>query len=143
MKEKIISLKLAKILKEKGFDVECDLFYVEYLKTNKSDNPSFCSTKGEITLDRGYFVNNQHSDLSNTNYICYAACSQALIQQWLREKYNIQTYVISHTLRNDIYSDYCGYINNSEIHDARDKQFDKYENCMEETLIEAMKLIKK
>jgi hypothetical protein len=89
IKDEIVKIKTAKLAKEKGFVEPCKKYYVEYLITNESDNPSFRTKKGEIELSTDFIINNSHSDLSNENYICYAAPSQSLLQRWLREKYNI------------------------------------------------------
>ena len=92
--EQTISLETAKLAKEKGFAIGVNHFYTEYLKTRKSDNPSFRMKKGEVELETGYFINGHElSDFSNENYINYAAPSQSLLQQWLRKNYRLYVQV--------------------------------------------------
>ena len=91
MKDEIITIKTARLLKEKGFDIAGVNVYTEYHKTHKSDNPSFAMKKGEIEFDSSfYFINNHHGcDYSNKNYTMYSAPTQSLVQRWIREKHNL------------------------------------------------------
>ena len=101
MKDDRISLATAKLLKaEKSFKEDAGAFYTEYLVNQKDlEYPEgggpFSMSKGEITFDTGYFVNNNrgYGDFSNKNYVSYGAPTQALLQRWFREKQEIEVYV--------------------------------------------------
>jgi len=96
MNEQVISIETAKILKSKGFNLAVKGSYTEYL-VDKIDpeypdgSGPFSMKKGEIELDTSwYFKNNDNvADYSNDNYIMYAAPTQGLLQQWLREVHRI------------------------------------------------------
>lgn len=143
LKDERISLNTAKLLKEKGFAEGCNGAYTEYLKTNKSDNPAFRTTKGEVEFDNSYFINgNIMSDFSGKNYIQYSAPTQSLVARWLREVHNIQVYAYSHTKNiKDEYRDYVVYVNNTAINDPRDEEFQTYEEAMEFGIFYALNLI--
>jgi hypothetical protein len=90
LKEERISLNTAKLLKEKGFAEYGYGNYVEYIKTNRSENPAFRTIKGEVEFSNSYFRNgDQMSDFSDENYIQYSAPTQSLVQKWLRETHEI------------------------------------------------------
>jgi len=148
MKEQLISLETAKIIKEKEFFEAVDVSYIEYLKTRKSDNPSFRMKKGEIEIEKGHFINNHPIvDYSNINYIMYAAPTQSFLQKWIREKHNIHIQIYVEHDDNIIWWDYNlfkikkGYnfesINNIII----DNICNSYEEALEMGLQESLKLI--
>jgi len=137
MKDQKISFETAKLAKEKGYDVMGNGFYTEYLK-NQIDpeypegGGPFSMTKGEIEFDNNYFGNNKDTDYTNKNYFMCSAPTQTLLARWLREVHNIQVYAYSHTKnQNGKYRDYVVYINGREINDARDEEFQTYEEAME------------
>lgn len=150
-----IALETAKLAKQKGFNVGVQGSYTEYLKTHKSDNPSFAMKKGEVEFDTSFFfINNNHvCDNSNENYIMYAAPTQALLARWLRETHGIQVYAVSGTLDGEHkYRDYVahvcignshdnavGHVVQTAINDARDEEYQTYEAAMEAGLQYALK----
>jgi len=143
-----ISLETAKLAKEKGFDVRGNGCYTEYLVTQidpeyPEGGGPFGMTKGEIQLSADYFANNwEQTDYSNENYFMCAAPTQALLAAWLREVHNIQVYVNSQTKNlNGKYRDYVAHVNNREINDARDEEFQTYEEAMEVGLQHALEQI--
>ena len=72
--EDYVSFETAKLLKEKGFDVECDYFYVD----------------GELVRARGGACNWNYGETLYTDYKneCSAPTLQT-VMKWLREVYNI------------------------------------------------------
>ena len=72
-----INFELAKLLKEKGFDIPCKMHY-EYALTSQIDpetnsfTGSFGWKKGECNLSSAYFINNHVGiDTSNESwYLC-------------------------------------------------------------------------
>lgn len=86
MEDQKVILSTAKLAKKVGFEIGVRGIYTEYLKTQKSDNPSFQMTKGEVEFDNSaYIINNSLGDLSNKSYTSYAAPTQSLLQKWLRD----------------------------------------------------------
>ena len=149
MKEPLITLATAKLAKEVGFDGEVKQCYVEYLKTHKSDNPSFRTKKGDVEMEHIYFVNNDHSDLYNENYTCYAAPTQSLLQKWLREKHNIFIQ-ITHHYGDTHKGEDAGLAFHYEIYKLGDSSSEfldsfytlTYEEAIEDGLQESLKQIK-
>jgi len=146
--DKRISFTTAKLAKEKRFDIACSGSYTEYLVDQVDpDYPegggAFTMTKGEIELASNYFINNdERCDYTCKSYAMYAAPTQALLAKWLREVHNIQVYVNSHTKDgNGKYRDYVAHVNNREINDARDTEFQTYEEAMEIGLQAALREI--
>jgi hypothetical protein len=137
-KEQRIALETAKLAKEKGYNVHGYGSYTEYLidqvdPSYPEGGGAFSMTKGEIETSADYFANNwEVTDYTCESYAMYAAPTQALLAKWLREVHNIQVYVNSHTKDGDgKYRDYVAHVNNREINDARDTEFQTYEEAME------------
>jgi len=149
MREEIISLVTAKILKEKNFNVGVYGSYTHYLKTRKHDNPSFAYKKGEIGYDRDYFVNNGSSDFTCKYYIMCAAPSQSIVLSWLREEHGIVIGVHLHLYGDDNKTDrlekekYYSWMVDLKNHDTY-SSFDDcntYEEAVEMGILEALNLI--
>lgn len=67
--------------------------------------------------------------------------TQSLIQKWLRDVHNIQVYCYSSTKDgNGKYRDYVVYINGQAINDARDQEFQTYEDALEFGITQSLKL---
>jgi hypothetical protein len=150
MKDQCIVLKTAKLAKEKGFNIGCNGSYTEFLKTHKSDNPSFAMKKGEIEFDNSFFFINNNSlcDNSNENFTMYAAPAQSLLQRWLREVHNFHIeIVLGHDEKETWYDFYVykielGY-DDDFLADSCDMDGNaSYEETLETGLQEALKLMK-
>ena len=139
MQEQLVSFKVAKLAKEKGFDLKCKNYY-EYEMLEESENR---------------FVENWNNDKESSKrltfcedepevHICYSAPTQSLLQRWLREKHNIlvepswegthEIYSINYRiiiLGNTIYKDFRGCFDGQS-----------YEQALEVGLYEALTLIK-
>ena len=118
MKEHLISYKIAKLAKEKGFNIEINQYWCNGII---SDNFQ------------------QNVDWNNIAESHISAPTQSLLQKWLREKHNISILIFS-------YLD--GKLNAFEIVDINKcinefdiihKQlFDTYEKALEQALKEAL-----
>lgn len=148
-----ISLTTAKLAKKKNFRAPVYGSYTEYLKTQidpeyPEGGGPFGTTKGEVTFDGSYFINDyKMCDYSNKNYGMYAAPTQSLLAKWLRDVHGIQVYAYSHTVNSladgtSKYRDYVVYINQMELNDARDEQYQTYEEALEYGLKYALNQLK-
>jgi len=141
MEDQKVSFETAKLAKEKGFDVDVRSFYTEYHKTNKSDNPAFCTKEGEIEVESGYFVNNGIGELSNENYTCYARPTQSLLRRWLFEKHNIDVLPFKTYSKSRLGECYeCKY-NDGGLILTTNFDSETYEDGLEKGLQEALKLL--
>lgn len=90
-----VNFKIAKLLKNKGFDEQCKYCYERALTTQidpESNEPSgpFGWEKGETNLQSGFFVNNYDGiDFSNDNWYICSAPTIAQVVMWLYEKHGI------------------------------------------------------
>jgi hypothetical protein len=150
MKDEKITLATAKLAKEKSYNIGCNGSYTEFLKTHKSDNPSFAMKKGEIEYDDSFFFINNNSlcDNSNENYTMYAAPAQSLLQRWFREVHSIEIFVkpfyIPQLSREGCFK-YYGLVVLKECVsecNASSECKDKYEDALEDALKLAFNFIK-
>ena len=136
MKEQLVSFKVAKLAKEKGFNEET---YAFYDSTNTLINPLAAHKESNWTrhiilnkYNDGFVYNSTTGNKVNN----YAAPTQSLLQKWLREKHNIVVFI------NPYPTTYAAVIqyNNREDKYATDL-YDTYEIALEKGLEEALKLI--
>jgi len=124
MKEELISLRTAKLAKEKGFKANLcrELFYPDiYNKGEFITNE--CTHDWELIEDKDW----------------YSRPTQSLLQKWIREVHNI-----------DVFADCIGsgkYFYTIYVNDESDTKFVqddeyKFEVALEEGLFQALKLIK-
>ena len=131
-----VKFELAKLLKEKGFDIPTQRYY-EHALTSKKDSEtndytgSFGWKKGETNLQSGYFKNNcGMADLSNENWYMCSAPTIAEVVVWLYEKHNIWISVdpendkdtwfhtISYNKSETIFGNYNTYNSYTEAYEA-------------------------
>jgi len=104
-----VDFKIAKLLKEKGFDEQCKYCYERALTTQidpESNEPSgpFGWKKGETNLQSGFFVNNYDGiDFSNDNWYICSAPTIAQVVMWLYEKHDIWISVSEYLIRPSFY----------------------------------------
>jgi hypothetical protein len=149
MKEQLINFETAKLAKLKGFNV-----YVEHMQTYfshemwdkylypNSDIGDFqYSETAKRTKDIGFALNENYPVPFYEPY--YMCPTQSFLQKWLREVHGIQVYVYSHTKNGKgEYRDYVAYVNETAINDARDEDFQSYEEALEAGLVKALNMIK-
>ncbi len=122
MKEQLISFKLAKLAKEKGFILDDELDQYRYNK-------------------EGILI--QWNELDSIN-----APTQSLLQKWIREIHNIfiSTDVFNQNFTNKLFYCYNIRILNKDgkvvIFKFSANSYNSYEKVLEEALEEALKLIK-
>lgn len=128
MEEQYISFKTAKLAKKRGFDLTQRISNIALLYDKSGKH--CCYT------NYGFM----YSGLSE-GYI--SAPTQAFLTKWLREVHNIQVYVNSQTKNGGgKYRDYVAHVNGREINDARDEEYQTYEQAMEAGLQVALSEIK-
>ena len=68
--------------------------------------------------------------------------TQTSLQTWLREQHNCLVLATSHTLKSGIWGDYTVTVDSHFLNDARDEDFQKFEDALEFGLIYALKKMK-
>ena len=96
-----VSFPIAKLLKEKGFDLPAQKYYEHALKSvkNREDGYSgpFGWKKGELNLQTGYFVNNSKTaDVTSEMWYMCSAPTIADVVMWFYEKHKIWINVVCH-----------------------------------------------
>lgn len=118
--EDYVSFETAKLLKEKGFDVECDYLYVN----------------GELVRTQGFACNWNNGETIFADY--KNECSAPTLQitmKWLREKYSLEIYPYHNnpTIYNSKWwFEIIKYPNSvAEYESGKDEEFDTYEQTCE------------
>lgn len=113
-----VSFEIAKLLKEKGFDEQCDYYYEHAITEayNEQDGYSgpFGWEKGETNYQSGFHINNSKYDSSNEAWLLCSAPTIAEVVMWLYEKHGIWVRV-----EPDWDGDFWVQIKSREIPDAR------------------------
>jgi len=152
MKEQLISFKIAKLAKKKGFNEPCLYGYdsscfdrLVVLSDDREDlkrNSDF--EEGVIPTDEG-----------DIKFYLYTAPTQSLLQKWLREEHDMHILIEPFYDGDDVMTAPLKFI--STIFYTREEQvaktidekpkdsdiFNSYENALEDALFESLKLIKK
>jgi len=94
-----VSFELAKLLKEKGFDIPTKKYYEYALKSKKDKengySGSFGWKKGELNLQSDYFQNNSKSDFTSEMWYMCSSPTITEVVMWLYEKHGIWITVTS------------------------------------------------
>lgn len=115
--ETYITYDTAILAREKGLPMSLD-----------DGGNCMCYHIGDKNWHFGYHV---HFQFPNKETHVFAP-TQAYLAKWMRNKHNIQVYVYSMTKNgNGKYRDYVVYINGVAMNDARDEEFQTYEDAME------------
>ena len=150
MKERIVSLRTAKLAKEKGFKISCHSYYFEdgEFREHKIEI-THGYYGGEVIYEQEEFYENWNSGFLTTKdgdrcfgckksqgyFETYSAPSQSLLQKWLREEKDILVYVdpkSHHFFESHIIT------SNNEIISNRG---DNWENVLENSLYIALQEI--
>lgn len=126
MMEQLISLSTAKLAKRNSFNLYCPYSYYDGILTGFT--PGY-------RLEDGTTSENDYWGIDR-----YYAPTQSLLQKWIREKHGINT-VIQQTEDNTFDGYLQGDFKDSEI-DGEFAFGEKYEECLELLLIEALEYIK-
>lgn len=159
MKDVLIGSKLAKLAREKGFDIHCDWRYVEETAKDYHDDITLINWKDYrvkecINDDREYayksieYLSEVYFDIfdnKDLGYYC-SAPTQSLLQKWLGEVHNIIINVVAIPYEtHDKVEYHFDIINNFIWLDIDDiKKTDGFmtpEEALEAGLEEALKLI--
>jgi len=125
MEEQLISFKIAKLAKEKGF---------------KLPYPTACYTEeAELYISENLLSERITGKPKPKNI--YIAPTQSLLQKWLREKHNIDI-IIEPNQDSDGNKYYCWRGRKNMSSSTIGNVADHYEEALEKGLIEALKLIK-
>lgn len=126
MKDTLISFETAKLAKEKGFNIELDVFNNVF---DLGDNqPMFNVHRDTLLSSLNTWMNRP---------------TQSLLQKWLREVHGIYVYSYVGSYPSDIHKGYSDYlIQRKGFEDIRSGMTNTYEEALEEGLKEALKLTK-
>lgn len=141
MKEQLISLETAKLTKEKGYSVGCNISYVQYHSDYIYDedvNHPESHKSDDVRMYNYFHKNNYEFDGSNEHFTVYEAPTQSLLQKWLREEHNIDIEINLYlkTLRT-----YKNAILKDEKYYTIGYTYKNYEEALEDSLQYALKLI--
>jgi len=149
MEEELVSFQVAKLAKEKEFNIGCDHYFTLSLteKIHKTDGTSgpFGWKGGELHTEVGYFINDHSKiDYSNSNWFMCARPSQSLLQKWLREVHGIIVEITWQMCSTDYEYAIIDMNNPPKYEDDIERiiGFKTYEETLEEGLYEGLKLIK-
>ena len=143
MNNNLITYETAKLAKEKGFDQNTYDFWILEDDISSTEDQEFCE-----------HIRKHHSRLFNWNsrIDTYSQPTMSSLQDWLREKHGIVAYVkmvTRITVHEGTKFQYDGSIkiipNNDVIQTdyfPRRTLYNKWNNCLEAVLLEALKLVK-
>ena len=118
MNEDYVSLEVAKLLKENGFDCPCQAFY---------------NTNGILAVSPVHTVNDELEDSD------IACPTLYMTQKWLREERGIHI-VIDFKSKNSWY--YRTYdLHENELNEQSEEYFNTYECALQAGILEALKII--
>ena len=127
IEEQFVSFETAKMLKEAGFDVECDWFYIN-----------------DGSVDTGIVVRSTSTRDHNMGTGFLSRPTQSLAERWLREVYNVAIYSLYDDDMEQWFYVVDAFTKNPVINGFQSgSEYDDYESAFEDGLREAIKLIKK
>jgi hypothetical protein len=120
IQERYVNYETSKLARKCGFDEYCSYLW---------------------GIFDGYEGLHRFDNHNKSNADCwFSAPTQSHLAKWLRDMHNIQVYAKSSTVDgNGKYRDYVAYVNNFGVNDARDEEYETYEEAMEVGLLEALK----
>ena len=126
IEEQFVSFDTARMLKEAGFDVECDWFYIN-----------------DGSVDTGIVVRSTSPRDHNMGTGFLSRPTQALAARWLREVYNVAIYSLYDDDMEQWFYVVDAFTKNPVINGFQSgSEYDDYESAFEDGLREAIKLIK-
>lgn len=149
-----VGFNIAKLAKEKGYTNGSYATFTHYHKKYVYDgDPTHPEShkKNEVRSDNSMFhINHSPYDFSGKHYTIYEMPTQSKLQAWLRDNHLININVVFKPnikkwdfVPADMKLDGKGYtkfyFEYFTLH--KDRRFDKYEDALEEGLLEALKLI--
>ena len=138
IEEQLISFDVAKLAKEKGFNINCHKCYkLDYPKYGKLES---CSISYDE--DFGWIEYNHHrgTDVKIYPESFIFVPTQSFLQKWLREVHDIDVIALSVRFTGYLEIGYYTYAVKG-IQPMKNYRFDTYEQALEQGLIEALNLI--
>ena len=124
MKDKLVTLKVAKLAKDKKFNWSC----------NNTFGRIYGDNNGKLAAH--YNINEWCNKYSKTDtYITRP--TQTLLKKWLREKHNIHMHVVP----NSDYTLYKVYVHKASYLTVKYAYYDTYEQALEIGLKQGLKLV--
>lgn len=130
MEETKIGYKLAKLAKEKGFDLEC-IYRYQPREFGKKGVTPLRSAMGGVKYDWNHFC---YSDYAS-------APTQSLLQKWLRKKHNLHVNPSYNHLDNNGSYMVWFFDQNKNHSDVWYDGYSSYEQALENGLIRALNMI--
>lgn len=138
MEETLVSLEIAKLLKEKGFQQLCFYYYDKDGKINEPFLENGSSTDVDFKVSLTDLLENHN--FKYNYYTAYSAPTQSLTQKWIREVHNIHIIIdFNPTKDNGWY--YCMVNIITNIPNFSNETFASYEEALEEGIKQALQLI--
>jgi hypothetical protein len=136
MKDEIVSFEVAKLAKEKGFDLAC---YDCFNSRGHSYSNGWCERLDDFFEDGIFYNSIVESKQMAEEY--FVAPTQSLLQRWLREEHNTHITVDCKNTKHSkgMFSIYVGN-NNETVHTYFGHV--SYEEALEKGLLQALKFIK-
>lgn len=135
-KEDYVSFEVAKLLREKGFDLKCNHYWWQHNNETRLDSEGFRFTKEWLEVNNDCY---EGVWLAPTLYEA---------AKWLRKTHDIHIVVSPHYSRKYEIIEYeyriATYFDLLEKQGKRIKSkeyYEKYEQCLNNTILEALKLI--
>ena len=121
VKEDYVSFEIAKLLKEKGFDTLCTVWYAEYTSQYNNDTYNVIQYDDHNRFEKGY------------KFLFYVPTLQ-MAMKWLREVHNINISVGPHSYREGKPFDYeFVYWNGVKYHTPYDEKHPTYHELFGKT----------
>lgn len=139
VRESYCSYEVSKLLKEKGFAVITRGSFTMYLKTRRSDNPSFRMKKGELELSSDYMVNNGSGDYSNENYYQCSRPTHQLAIDWINLNFGI--WIHADRIYDNLRYTYCIELENEFTSQYSREHFGSPQKAIEAALLHTLKNI--
>ena len=143
MEEQLITFKTAKLAKEKGFDIPVINYYTSINKYNRKNNLSYSEGYQTERLQYSNWNDGQGSYPTMSEEVECSAPTQSLLQKWLRDKHKIHAF--AHPLEN--LNSFLAIVDaetpsSFERLYISDNEYNKFENALERSLKEGLKLLK-
>ena len=136
MKDTLVGFKVAKLAKEKGFNIPTIQFYTSGKKPYLTEAEDYMTER----YAESNWNNEQGSYPTKAEDVSCSAPTQSLLQKWLDIIHNKYVHVEKHN-RNGLKC-YSPFIDNIPVKEAFFNDYDKPEEAWEIGLQEALKLIK-
>lgn len=147
MEREIVSWNVAKLAKEKGFDLMTFYYYadkgsVEYgIEYDESD----CGCCIPMLYGANWNDETRIPYPQDPNYVSFSAPFSTQLLRWLREKHKIHVWVTPIVEYGNVYSYMCSYYAARGCNDDNNVvlgEYKTYEDALETALLESLKITK-